>query len=342
MPSSLQESVLADGLRRLLPKANSASEMRMLFKVISGSDQLLRKHPRLLLALADHGPLAARDDPDLIEDITNCCLFYARSESEPSAVWEALTERVDQLPEASVRAMAQGMLPHLQHMPMTCQQAYFRISRALERQHLRIQLTEQPTPQKRSSNDDTPLRTALDDGEDEGSLSEHDTPIAAPQNTATQTLEEQIQDIQNRATPQCHLALSQKAEGLSALLDNDQVSTEAQWQTLLSHLDGGLLQASPALRNTLAGKFLSSPGISPSQVAAVAALCVGGDPSSHYTLSVWQFFCYKLQSGTLPPQRAQKLLESLNAAQHLCPESEKGEFRKAQNSVAQQLQGLDT
>lgn len=341
MPSSLQEGVLADGLRRLLPKANSAAEMRVLFNVIS-EDQLLKKYPRLLLALADHGPLAARDDPDLIEDITNCCLFFARSEHEPRAVWEAVTECVDKLPEASVRAMAQGMQPHLKDMPITCQQAYFRISRALARQNLCIQMPQQAAPQKRPSDNDTPLHTALDDGEDEGSLSEHDTPTAAPRNTVTQSLEKQIQNIRIMATQHGHLALAQLAEGLSALLDDDQVNTEAQWNILLSQVDLALLQASPNLRKTLAAKFLSSPGISPSQVAAVVALCVRGDPSGHHTQGIWAFFSHQLQSGTLPPERAQKLLESLNAAQHLCPEPEKGEFRKAQNSVAQQLQGLDT
>lgn len=195
MPSSLQEGVLADGLRRLLPMANSAAEMRVLFNVIS-EDQLLKKYPVLLLALANHGPLAARDDPDLIEDITNCCLFFARSDDKPRAVWEAVTEWVDKLPEASVRAMAQGMLPHLQYMPITCQQAYFRISRALARQNLCIQMPQQAAPQDPLADEDTPLHTALDDGKSDNSLSEHDTPIAAPRNTVTQSLERHIQNIQ--------------------------------------------------------------------------------------------------------------------------------------------------
>lgn len=279
MPQSIARENLAEGLRRLLRKASNAQEMSLLLKAIQAEDPLLAQHPRLLLALADQGPILGRHDTDLVQDITACCLRYAHTLYAPLEVWTALSDCTNSLPPESRAAMAQAMAPYLRSMAVNARLDFFYLCHLLTQRQL--------------------------------------------------------------LAPESDRELFQRAEGLAALLDNNHVSTEAQWQTVLSQVDQTLLQASPNLRTTLTAKFLSSPGISPSQVADVATLCVGGDPSGHYTQSVWRFFSYKLQSGTLAPERAQQLLDSLIVVQHLCPESEQGEFRKAQRQFAQQLQGLD-
>ena len=359
MPHERAEETWVNGLQRLLPKAKTADEMRLLFDVIQAGDRLLQRYPRLLLALADHGVLQARHDPALVQKITDCCLLHATQQHDPVPLWHAVTACVDELPLASLSGMAWGMAPHLSKMPVEAQHSYFKLSRALNQKEA-LEERQNLLP----SDEDTPQPTPFDDDENASYSSEQDQADAAfsvgQQMDSLEAKNRAITSIefQRRSTPQPaqepptqqavqtpitadkmrHAQLIQQAMRLFGQLDDDEVRSAQQWDAFLPQINKELLQISPDLRNELVKQMLKSPQATLDQVDTVARLCLSLDASTYQTGHAWRSFSLAILGGGLPLPVAQKLMDCMNAANHPCPPDLTITFKQAQVSLAQQFE----
>src|SRR5690606_4931415 len=92
---------------------------------------LLHTHVRVLLALADHGPIAARNDPDLINDIAELCIAASGSITEPEVIWNALCDSAQKLSLPALGALAAFLQRHVMEMPTKAIDGYVHVRTTL-------------------------------------------------------------------------------------------------------------------------------------------------------------------------------------------------------------------
>ena len=300
LPPALIDQERANVLRRLLPQARDADEMRCLFEAIQAHAGLLRNHPKLVDALSAYGPVAAREVPWLLEQIVDACLGAAQGRQEPEAVWLALFAHAPFLPVSTLRSFIGWMESRVAQMPTNCLRQFGHLFTVLAMRSCAPYVQTQAP--------------RLDD-------------------------ELQRITAQAAALP-AQAALVFTAEEIVFLLDRDRVRSPEQWRALTACLTPALLNADPSLRLQLARQLLASPALPTPVFAQAAARILQADTGGAANLlSVWKLFCGAIQEARLPHAGADQLFRRLEEAPVRPPKAD-GLLDRARVALERQRKAL--